>query len=600
MIAANAQVQRPKSARSVPLALGWLLWRRVRHDVAVTLLYVAIVSLLVHTFDVNPYLAALMVAPLAFAILKLILGFTSFGAMPMDPDMGSKTTVYPGMLLIAPVRTRSLVFWPMLYGALTMVAVWYAVFWLIIKPEGWSVSAYWPPLLLVALCAWSQAILWAPVAKSLRMAMLFVPDYGIVAFGPLATLSHVSSLTITAAYLAAILPAYPVALSALTRARCGGELAPPRFGNLSVLLGRAFSTIFGMALPKKPFASVRQAQSWFEWRAYGWLMPALSFGLVLFMTIMGVSEQVIMMHSFPGFGDGMPIQLAFMPPGIKAVGVLSMWLPLAPQFFVMATMVTAATKSDFSLFAGQKRQLLDGSARRIPLSSWTATKPMSSAGLVAAKLDTAAGAAIATMIAISPFMLMWLLAPCKDGATSGPLVVLLAKYVTPTILARIVLVLVAFVYLAWKAQADILFAKHSGSAPLRLLYWLVLYMFGALCFICVNPSMARAFHLPYYDGFRRDVLLALPAIIAAGVTSKFIALSVIVQALLQRRLIDLGAIRRIATAWFAAATIVSAVAVIVTPASFAAPWLVVATVALLMPGARMTLAPLVLASNRHR
>ena len=73
----------------------------------------------------------------------------------------------------------------MLYGTGTVMSVWVLGVWLPLRRSGTELPLVWPALLLAAVVAWSQAVVWTPfpvrwvrvaaTALLLAGAVLFVP-----------------------------------------------------------------------------------------------------------------------------------------------------------------------------------------------------------------------------------------------------------------------------------------------------------------------------------------------------------------------------------------------------------------------------------------
>src|SRR5262249_60619186 len=68
----------------------------------------------------------------------------------------------PTRMFALPVRTLALVGWPLACGAAALALLWLAVALLVLRPCGLQAPLLWPACLLVALLAWSQALLWLP------------------------------------------------------------------------------------------------------------------------------------------------------------------------------------------------------------------------------------------------------------------------------------------------------------------------------------------------------------------------------------------------------------------------------------------------------
>ena len=78
-------------------------------------------------------------------------------------------------MLVLPVRTRTLVFWPMLYGSLGVVLLWLFTAVLVCGPSGYSAPILLPCLALAALMAWVHSLAWLPITNHLlRLEIILV------------------------------------------------------------------------------------------------------------------------------------------------------------------------------------------------------------------------------------------------------------------------------------------------------------------------------------------------------------------------------------------------------------------------------------------
>jgi hypothetical protein len=320
-----------------------------------------------------------------------------------------------------------------------------------------------------------------------------------------------------------------------------------------------------------------------------------------------------------------PLDLTVDPESIPRYGtiggieVTSSWARLAPLFLMLPLWIAAA---------GRARKE-DSRNKDNALNTLFATRPMSSTALVVAKWTMSARSALVTWLALVPFVLIWLMTPAMDRGveglllagldrgTPGPLGLLILKYLTPMIIARVVVVSAGLIYLTWKFQADSVFAWSSGRPWIIWTYATLLTIaivasvevIGVGFAVDFNESIGLgtalppSIHQPSFSHVEiRNFLLmhVLPAAIAVAAALKLVAMAAIAPVLPRRGLVARPALGRIVVGWFAATVVVAVVAVILTPVKLAAPWLVVATVVLLMPGARIAIAPIMLDSNRHR
>src|SRR5471032_1531628 len=73
-------------------------------------------------FDPPNELASFVVIPVTIAFFYLV-GMFTYG---LSGDLAARESTFPRRMLTLPVKTAALAGWPMLYGAITTVALWIA------------------------------------------------------------------------------------------------------------------------------------------------------------------------------------------------------------------------------------------------------------------------------------------------------------------------------------------------------------------------------------------------------------------------------------------------------------------------------------------
>src|SRR5437762_10936040 len=174
--------------RSPAFGIAWVLWRR-HHRVALAFLVYGIPLILI-TWWWPPASAAVRMQifaaalPLFFGLLYVIAAF----AYP-EADIMAAASGFPRYMLLLPVRTGELVFWPMLYGAATVALAWMAFARLILIPNGMQAPVGWLAAMFAALLACVQALSWSPVGLPYLRPIL-----GLLLFGPLVALGEMAAL----------------------------------------------------------------------------------------------------------------------------------------------------------------------------------------------------------------------------------------------------------------------------------------------------------------------------------------------------------------------------------------------------------------------
>jgi hypothetical protein len=207
-----------------------------------------------HDVRLAAFTYALVAALFWCAILSLLFDYE------MSPDrMG-----FPRSLFTLPVATRTLVFWPWLFG-ITSSAMWWVVSGTLLNwLYGSNQSVVVPALGLAVWIAWLQVGLWAPVRTPLVKFPLFLSGIPL------------PGMFVAWLYVRSGLPEYAmvlvlvVCLALLYLAGLAG-VAYDRRGDawLSSLstLWRLWQNRRQPAPLPPPFASPARAQRWFNWRS---------------------------------------------------------------------------------------------------------------------------------------------------------------------------------------------------------------------------------------------------------------------------------------------------------------------------------------------
>ncbi len=542
--------------RSPAVAIGWEFLRRHRWGliaVAGYLFVVATIRFLILEPG-EPVLvdsgrfAAMVSVPLTATFVYLLAVF-SFG---FAGDLAARHSMYPARMFTLPVTNAALVGWPMLYGTVAMAILWLAARLLAVWPSGIEIPVIWPALLAVALLAWTQALTWMPYGlPGIRL---------IVAVLCLAALDTVVLLAIhfkageprMVALLAPQIPlAYLVARLAVARARRGdvpdwrGLFARP--ARTAVLTGR-----------RDHFPSPARAQAWFEWRRHGWSLPAL-VGLLL------------------------PFELALL------------WLAKdAPAFvfeILFLALITPPFLAAFTGWTGSKPHPNAGDSYGVP--PFIATRPLTSAELIGAKLKMAVWSTLAAWLLVlvaMPLALAW------SGTWS--MVTERARQMndaigTPRATTVVLLVLAGFIVATWKQLVQGLHIGLTGRE------WIIRgsVLLTLTFLILLGPIVEWIIESP---GVQRALWNALPLILAVLVGIKMSAAAWIATRLDRSRLLGDRALFGGAACWVVAVLALYGVLVWFFSTPFVARYLLALIAILAVPLVRISAAPLALAWNRHR
>ncbi|HJT15790.1 MAG TPA: hypothetical protein VJ853_00305 [Thermoanaerobaculia bacterium] len=247
-------------------AIAWEFRQRHRWGFAALALYllalgvirlIAVRSGRVAFHDAETFALAVIV-PLT-AIFIYFLAIFSFG---LSGDLAARQSIFPTRMFTLPVTSSALAGWPMLYGSLAVMAVWFATRFLGVWPAGSDVPIAWPALLAASLLCWTQALTWMTYPlPGLRVAITVLWLATIDAIVLIALDLKASEAVMLAILLPHVPLAFLVARSAVARAR-RGEVPDWRVRVDSRSSARNFRT-------------AASALTWFEWRQHGRALPML-------------------------------------------------------------------------------------------------------------------------------------------------------------------------------------------------------------------------------------------------------------------------------------------------------------------------------------
>jgi polyhydroxybutyrate depolymerase len=482
--------------------------------------------------------AAVLIGPFSMTFLYFLAVF-SFG---LAGDLAARQSMFPARMFALPVTTRALVGWPMLYGTAAMASLWLAAVLFVLLPFGVDLPLIWPGLLAAVFLAWTQALMWMPYGlPGLRVivAVLWLVSLDAVV---LLAIHYKASEPQMMALLAPQLPlAYFAACFAVARARRGdvpdwrGLFARP--GQIADLLPRR----------RVHFSSPARAQAWLEWRRQGWRLPAW-MGLLL------PFELALLFAA----GDDRP-ELVFH----TLFGVL-----LTPPFMAAFAAATISKSSPYD-----------------------ATRPLTSASLVAAKLEVALRSTLAAWLLVViaiPFALTF--------SSTWPVVIertiqWIEAEGTLRAAAIVLLVFLGLFGLTWRQLVQNLYLGLTGRE--RVVKSGVLFVLS--CLVVFGP-IAGWILASYVMALGTNVL---PWIAAALIGLKLSAAASIASRLRRQRLLDDRTLVTVAAGWLVAVLALYGLLawLVITPLI---PRYVLALAAVLaIPLARLSAAPLALAGNRH-
>jgi hypothetical protein len=531
--------------RSSAAAIAWEFRRRHRWGLiavgvylsALVVIRVAILGPgLVNYHDAAEFAFAVIV-PLTSAFLYCLAVFT-FG---LSGDFAARQSMYPARMFTLPVTSSALALWPMVYGSAVVAVIWLATRKLAAWPSGVDIPTWWPALLGASLLAWTQALTWMPYPlPGLRVVVTVLWLTSIDAM-VMAAIEFRPSEGLMILLLAPHVPiAFLVARRAVARAR-RGEVPDWRgaFTRLADLAPRS----------RRPFSSASRAQFWFEWRRHGRSLPALVAILLPF--------ELAMLF---GFRETPAIVF-------ETLGMIA-WTPPFMAAFVGARESHAVTP-------------------------FSATRPLTSAALVAAKLKVM----IASTLAAWAIVIVAVPVGVRTSGT-GPMVIdwmheVVAVLGRPRALAFALLIFAALLALTWKQLVQSLYIGLSGRPwAVKASVFVTISLVGVIV-----PLVHWVFtnEAPFAALWR-----AFPWIAGVLVCVKLVAAAWVIGRLHDTRLLGERAILAGAVAWDAIVFGILGTLAWLLPGLLVPRSLIASIAILAVPLVRLSAAPLALAWSRHR
>ena len=532
-------------------AIGWeFRWRHRRWLIALgayVIVFFAIKLLVLgpgRPIRMNPPngLAGFIIAPVSWTFFYFV-GVFSYG---LSGDLAARESIFPARMFTLPVSTGALAGWPMLYGTAAAASLWIATALLARWPGGVDVYVpwVWPALLMAAYLAWTQALMWMPYGLTGVRVVIAALWLMVVDVIVLLAINYKAREPVMVAICAPQIPlAYLVACSAVARARRGDM---PDWSGSFARLGR-----IAEVLPRRRnrFLSPARAQAWFEWRRHGRTLPAL--------VAMVVPIELLLLF-VPG-NDAAPIVFEILFIAL-----------ITPPF--MAAFAAAALSTS---------------------TPYMATRPLTSASLIAAKVKMTMWSTIAAWLLVIVFVAGALLLSGRM-----PVVVERARAgagVTGTIrlIAAVLFVFAALVASTWKHLVQSLCIGLTGRD------WLIKgSVLLALAFLVALGPLADG--IISNQNVQSVIWNGLPWILVALVFLKMIAGSWVAIRLYDGRLLSDRALVAGAAGWLAAVLALYGVLVWFAASPLIPRYFLGAIAILQVPLARVSAAPLALAWSRHR
>ncbi|PYO79990.1 MAG: hypothetical protein DMD63_02545 [Gemmatimonadetes bacterium] len=483
------------------------------------------------------------------ATFTYLLAVFSFG---LDGDLGARRSMYPTRMFTRPLTTGALAGLPMLYGIATIFVLWLVTRLFALWPTGSHIPSLWPGLMLASLLAWTQALTWMPYPLPGLRIIVAVLWLGTIDTIAILALHFNARESLMLGILAPQIPlAYLVARFAVARAR-RGDVPDWRGGFV-----RLAQVADALSRRREHFRSAARAQAWFEWRRHGrslpgWVAILLPFELVL-LWVAGDSNSLVF-----------TILLAVL---------------LTPPF--MATFAAAAVSKSSP-----------DASDSYGVNPFIATRPLTNAELVAAKLKMAVWSTIAAWVLV-------LIAVALALELSGTAAVVLERWHRfsavvggPRAVVLLLLILWGCIASTWTQLVQSMYIGLTGRAA--LINGSVVLVLGF--FVLFGPFAE------WIVETRRlgEIWSALPLIFALLVALKMIAAGWIGVRLYHRRLVSDRTLVTGAACWSLAVFALYGVLIWLLDTPHIPHYLLMLVAILSIPLARLSAAPLALAWNRHR
>ncbi|MHC4398871.1 MAG: hypothetical protein ACYTG0_04245 [Planctomycetota bacterium] len=544
-------------------AVLWEVWKRHRWVLIASSAWLIVVSGLCHALSDGVIFGVTLVVhedailmTLLLAIGPLLCGLLPLFAYGCDADIAGRESSFPPRMFTLPMTTRALVGWPMLYGTAAIALAWLAVASFVLRPGGMNVPLWWPSALLASCLAWVQALSWRPFGlPGLRIVAAVLSIGVLVAVSSLRWMAHLPEPVVSLLLGSTILPAYVVAVSGVARARRGDQ------PDWQWLFGWARHVADWFSLRGRFFGSPSRAQIWFEWRRCG-----LGLLIAVGLAILSLAILIIVSRHNPRLSPNSPLRSP----------ILLLTVPLLAG--VMA-------------FGGWGNCGDPRRGQAIP--AFLATRPMTCAGLIWAKMKAAAiGAAVVWGMALAAIVLMVLLTG-SWGELAGQWNMLTRDFSAAEKAAMVTLGVVFLLAATWKPMVSNMFYSLTGR---NWVYVVGAFVMGSVVVGIIPVASWLSMHPEYHD----DLLAAVPWALTTAAVLKLLVGGWLVRVIIRRRLVETRLMARLVAAWLMIALCLTASIHCLVPGSLARWYLIAACVVLALPLVRLSLAPLALAWNRHR
>jgi hypothetical protein len=501
---------------SVALGIAYPLWSRARWTLIGVAALVAVLAIGIQLFPdaAEIVINGLLVLPLATIVL---LNVFTYG----PADLGGRSSAFPGHMLVLPVRTRSLVGWPIVYGALVHGLLWVAVAVAVFRPGGVNAPIVWPALTFATCIVWIQAVSWMPFPTVyLRIPVILVGLFIPIALAVCAGF-HPHDLSNVfwpaCGTVAWSLVGYCAGIAGVTRARIGDTWSL----SIHQRVVRAATVPRGQAVPEQsPLRSARGAQFWYECRRNVMFLPFM-YGLVA--VPMGVLMCISALRTRAG--NSLLVGNLQISPTQLSLGFL-IFIP------IFLACMAGANLAKFDLF--QKESL--------PL--FAAVRPVTTIDMVLSKFKVAAVSALLTWLIGFVAVALWAAIDVSPLNVRPSVVHQFFVDATPKELAQALLVAIGTFLLMWRNMAVSMWSLLAG----RNWFSTLMAVLGGLFIFSVPGLIGWVYRHPEYN---ESLMSLVPWFVGLAVALRFIAAIAMSRALVRRRLLTKQFVMKCAALWIA-------------------------------------------------
>ncbi|HEX5244790.1 MAG TPA: hypothetical protein VFW23_16115, partial [Tepidisphaeraceae bacterium] len=548
------------------LAIAYYLWLRTRWMLA-SLVGVAVIAPLAQRIVVRlhgnveyggnmapeVFSQLIMMIGLIATVIPFVLLVSQFSYA--GKDVSGRESAFPRAMMTLPVRSVSLVAWPMLYGSTVCALACLLMFHLLLSRELFSGMPYWPLITAAAFCAWLQAVSWTPFWWHMaRVVAAVICLTIIISLGVVAQALGVPDWLLVIAYLGVVMLALIAGTQGVARARRGDGVKSP-WSEKSV------QKRLRPVNRRLTFQSASAAMLWVEMRRNLIFTP--------FISLIGP----VLIFGLCAFHAGHPSTFYLYGKMISSMMIMASIFIGSP---LCCSLTVNGTLAKFDTWLPH-----------ITVPNFLAVRPVTDSQIVAAKIKNIAIAMAVTWLVTYLLLIVWALLPNsyeRNHSVAG----LVAAHFKVRYLWWGLIAAIGLPLICWKVAIQNLCVYLYGRR------WLINSVGFATITIWIGLS-ALAKWAPW-----REIVPFLPWIALAFVLAKFVVAILIIRALVDRRLLSPKSLFRWSAVWLLIVLSLWLSVKVALHPQWLGQWLLAAAVIWFVPANRLLLAPLALHANRHR